>query len=473
MAFDRHQAVGILAFLHQRADDIGLPPGLQFLADKGVQTAALAFRHQPGLDRLTARGQLIDHAHIQIAEQAQRQRTRNRRGGHDQQVRRAPGGRVAAFFQKGRALGHAETVLLVRNAQAQMLKTHAAADQGVGADHRLPSALPNGFQRFPPFLRRHAADQQAAAAAVFFEKGSHGFHMLPGQNLRGSHQGALIAALSGQQHGPHGHGGLAAAHVPLHHPGHGIGRRALHFHIPGDLRKGTALRVRRRKGQRSPEGLLPPGWNFHGQSAPAQPTHHADARLIHQHLLKGQPSLSRWDFVHGLRRMQAAQSFAQGQQLIALHQRQGQGFRADLVQRFQRFPDDLLMHPLGQSLNGPVQGHDARILFQRRVHQLQPSAPALHRAAQQKAGAPVQIFLHPRLIEPAGAQLAAFVGKSAGDKRHFPLEAGQLRFPLPNQRKALPLPCLRPGGGRNGAAVPVFLGNGIQKITQRDDSRCV
>ena len=245
VAFDRHEAVGVLAFLHQRADDIGLPPGLQFLTDKGVQAAALAFRHQPGLDRLTARGQFIDHTHIQIAEQTQRQRTRNRRGGHDQQVRRAPGGRIAAFFQKGRALGHAEAMLLVRNAQAQMLKTHAAADQGVSADHRLPSALPNGLQRFPPFLRGHAADQQAAAEAVFFEKGFHGFHMLPGQDLRGSHQGALIAALSGQQHRAHGNSRFAAAHVPLHHPGHGIGGRAFHSHIPGDLRKGTALRARR------------------------------------------------------------------------------------------------------------------------------------------------------------------------------------------------------------------------------------
>ena len=297
--------------------------------------------------------------------------------------------------------------------------------------------------------------------------------MLPGQDLRGSHQGALIAALSGQQHGPHGHGGLAAAHVPLHHPGHGIGRRALRFHIPSDFRKGTALRVRRRKGQRSPEGLLPPGWNFHGQSAPAQPTHHADARLIHQHLLKGQPSLSRWDFVHGLRRMQAAQSFAQGQQLIALHQRQGQGFRADLVQRFQRFPGDLLMHPLGQSLDGPVQGHDAVFLFQRRVHQLQPSAPAFHRSAQQEAGASVQVLLHPWLIEPAGGQLAAFVGKGAGDQRHFPLETGQLRFALPDEGEALPLPCRRLRGGGDGAAVPVFLGNSVQKITQRENPRCV
>ena len=223
MAFYRHQAVGGLAFLHQRADDVGLPPGFQLLTNEVVQTAALAFRHQPGLHRLTARRQLVNDTHIQIAKQAQGQRAGNGRGRHDQQMRGEIGGDVAAFFQKGGALSYAEPVLLVGDAQPQTLKMHAAADEGVGADHRLPAALLNGCKGLPPFPGRHSADQQTAAEAVFLKERLHGFHMLPGQNFRRGHQGALIAALSGQQHGPHGHGGLAAAHVPLHHPGHGVG----------------------------------------------------------------------------------------------------------------------------------------------------------------------------------------------------------------------------------------------------------
>ena len=133
------------------------------------------------------------------------------------------GGDIAALFQKGRALGHAETVLLVGDAQPQTLKMHAVADEGVGADHRLPAALLNGCKGLPPFPGRHSADQQAAAEAVLLKEGLHGLPVLPGQNFRRGHQGALVAALRGQQHGPHGHGGLAAAHVPLHHPGHGVG----------------------------------------------------------------------------------------------------------------------------------------------------------------------------------------------------------------------------------------------------------
>ena len=70
MALHRHQAVGGFAFLHQRADDVGLPPGFQLLTDEVVQAVAPVFRHQPGLYRLTARGQLIDDAYIQIAQQA-------------------------------------------------------------------------------------------------------------------------------------------------------------------------------------------------------------------------------------------------------------------------------------------------------------------------------------------------------------------------------------------------------------------
>ena len=113
MAFHRHESVGGFTFLHQRADDVGLPPGFQLLPDELVQAVAPVFRHQPGLYRLTARGQLIDDAYIQIAEQAQGQRAGNGRGRHDQQMRGEIGGDVAALAGKAAALRYAEPVLFV------------------------------------------------------------------------------------------------------------------------------------------------------------------------------------------------------------------------------------------------------------------------------------------------------------------------------------------------------------------------
>ena len=46
--------------------------------------------------------------------------------------------------------------------------------------------------------------------------------MLPGQNLGRGHQRRLVAVGNRQQHGIHGHDRLAAAHVALQQPMHGM-----------------------------------------------------------------------------------------------------------------------------------------------------------------------------------------------------------------------------------------------------------
>ena len=112
-------------------------------------------------------GQLVEHRDIQVAVERQRERARDRRGGHHQHVR------VVALLAQGVALLHAEAVLLVHHRQPQPLKLDALLDQRVRADghgglRRSPAR--RGRRRAPspsgcPSAGPHAARTARAACS--------------------------------------------------------------------------------------------------------------------------------------------------------------------------------------------------------------------------------------------------------------------------------------------------------------------
>jgi hypothetical protein len=71
-----------------------------------------------GDDGLASRRQLVDHAHIQIAINRQRQRARNGRRGHHQYIRRRPF--TGSLFQERLPLLHAEAMLFIDDPEAQL-----------------------------------------------------------------------------------------------------------------------------------------------------------------------------------------------------------------------------------------------------------------------------------------------------------------------------------------------------------------
>ena len=85
-------------------------------------------------DGRASRRQLVQHAHVQIAVERERQRARNRRGGHHQHIRLAPD---SGFLHQLEALHHAETVLLVHHHQAQPVELDLLFNQRVRADDQL------------------------------------------------------------------------------------------------------------------------------------------------------------------------------------------------------------------------------------------------------------------------------------------------------------------------------------------------
>ena len=292
----RRQRVHRLGFLHQRADHVHLPPLLHLAAQKAVHALPLVLRHDAGLDPLAPRRQLVDDGDVQIAVEDQRQRARNRRGRHHQHV-----GRFALAAQLG-ALAHAEAVLLVCDGQAQVPVFHALGDQRVGADDHVPLAAGDGLVGDAVLLLRQAPHQQPRLHAQRLQHRLRALVVLAGQHLGGSHQRRLIAAAHRKSDRAEGHGGLAAAHVALHHARHGVGCT----HVACNLLKHALLRTGGRKGHLIPVffqiGLV--GRDLYaGLSAVAA---QRDGHLIEQQLLEGDAPPGRLQRLPAVREMGVA-----------------------------------------------------------------------------------------------------------------------------------------------------------------------
>jgi hypothetical protein len=136
---------------HLRRQPLGFllrGPDLQavLLVDRGAHDERLAPRlglvpHQvvrppplrrglcdPGLHRLAAGGHLVQHRDVQVAVVRHGEGTRDRRRGHDQDVRRR------ALLLEGDALMQAEPVLLVDDSEGEVGELHALLHQRVGPD---------------------------------------------------------------------------------------------------------------------------------------------------------------------------------------------------------------------------------------------------------------------------------------------------------------------------------------------------
>ena len=119
-----------LGLLDQRADDVRLPACVEVRAQPLVGVGGALGRHPGGDDRLARGRRLRDLGHGEVAVERQRERPRDRRRGHVQDVRRA------ALRQRAPLLD-AEAVLLVDDGDRELGQVDALLDQRVRADHDL------------------------------------------------------------------------------------------------------------------------------------------------------------------------------------------------------------------------------------------------------------------------------------------------------------------------------------------------
>ena len=200
-------ALQLLGLVDQRADDVGLAALAQLAADELVGAGALVLLDHPRLDRLAPGGQLVQRGRVEVAVGGQRERARDRRRGHVQDVRRHP---LHPLGVERPALLDPEAVLLVDDAEAEAGELDRRLDQRVGADDQAQLAGREPLQRFLAPRRRRRPGQQRERGRLFGQQLAERHRVLLGQGLGRRHQHRLEAGFQRPQHRVDGDDGLAA-----------------------------------------------------------------------------------------------------------------------------------------------------------------------------------------------------------------------------------------------------------------------
>ena len=153
-------------------------------------------RSSRGRDRLAAGRLLVEHRDVHVAEIGERQRARDRRRGHHQDVDRL------ALGAERQALVDAEAVLLVDDREAEIAEGDALLEQRVGADRDVDRCR----RRAPPGPPRRSAPRSRPVSSATVEARRRGerrdaLEMLAGEDLGRRHQRRLPPGLDGARHG--------------------------------------------------------------------------------------------------------------------------------------------------------------------------------------------------------------------------------------------------------------------------------
>ena len=109
---------------HERADDVRLAALVQQPAHAREHLVAAVEAEHAGDDRRSPRRHLVEHRHLEVAVDGERQRPRDRGRGHVQHVRRRP---LAGLLLERPPLLDAEPVLLVDDGHAQRPRSRRRA----------------------------------------------------------------------------------------------------------------------------------------------------------------------------------------------------------------------------------------------------------------------------------------------------------------------------------------------------------
>jgi hypothetical protein len=277
-----------LGLLDERADDERLAARAQLLADALVSALALALGggHER-VDRPPARRQLAQHGHVEVAVGGQRERARDRRGGHVQHVR---GQRRRRLAVERAALVDAEAVLLVDHDDREAVELDGGLDQRVRADEQPQLAGGELAEQVGAARRGRRAGQQRRLHQLARHQLLQRREVLLGERLRRRHQRGLRAALDRAQHRVERDDGLARADLPHQQPLH----RAVAGEVGVDGLHRAPLVVGRRERQRvgePPPRQLARRLERLGARALAAAGAAAQERDLEQHqLLEGQPA---------------------------------------------------------------------------------------------------------------------------------------------------------------------------------------
>ena len=178
-----------LAWLHHGTDDVSLTPLFHLFADKFIGLGTPLGIYHTIFNRLPALGKLVDDRDIQISIKDNSQGPRNGRSAHHQHMR------IFSLSGEKLPLSYPEPMLLIGNHQSQIVILHFFLDQSVGADDQIGlvgADLLISLAFFPGCHgagNQHSPDFHVPLGKQLIDR----FKMLPGQDLRGSHESPLKA----------------------------------------------------------------------------------------------------------------------------------------------------------------------------------------------------------------------------------------------------------------------------------------
>jgi hypothetical protein len=230
-----------LRLLDQRTHDIRLPAGVEMHAQPLVRLRR-PFRADAGRDdRLAIRRRLRNLAHRQVTVDRQRERARNRRRGHVQDV-------CLAVLCKGGPLLDAEPMLLVDDSDGEIGELDVALDERMRADRDLRDAVRD---LVADLLRTDRSGEQNAPHAELRAQRLERQEVLLGKRLRRRHQRALPLVLDRAQQRVQRDDRLPRSDIALQKPLH---RRRLRK-VEVDLGDGALLVLREREREHAAVAL--------------------------------------------------------------------------------------------------------------------------------------------------------------------------------------------------------------------------
>ena len=209
-----------LGGLDQRAHDVRLQSVVEVAAEARVRLRAAVVGHPRGHDRLAVRRWRGDLRDGQVAVDGERERARDGRRRHVQDVR-AP-----ALCDRG-ALADTEAVLLVDHGDGEVAEGHVALDESVRADGDLHVARGDQLTDVRVLPLGEPAREERDPHPELGQDPLDGEEVLLGEGLGRRHQRALAAGLHRAQQRVDGDGGLAGADVALQQPLHRRGARQI------------------------------------------------------------------------------------------------------------------------------------------------------------------------------------------------------------------------------------------------------
>ena len=191
----------------------------------GVSDDLVAERAQLGVDGIAVGRRRAHDAHVAGSHQRELQGAGDGRGRHRERV---DIGLELAQFLLG---GHAELLLLVDDEQAEVVPLHGLTDELVGANKNVDTPARKVVQHLPRLLGRPGSREIVNRNGEIGKALAEGLEMLISQHRRRHKHRRLLAVAGCLERSPHGHLGLAEAHVAADETVHRDGALHVSLHV--------------------------------------------------------------------------------------------------------------------------------------------------------------------------------------------------------------------------------------------------